>query len=78
MDDLYTWAVKKAALPFAALLRWFDVTVINGLMVNETAFSTKRLGRLFSRAQNGRLHDYLFIALFVTAGVLGYFIYKGA
>ena len=68
------FVTKQVALRFAGVLDWFDRTVINGLMVNQSAFSVMRLGRVVSRLQNGRLQDYLSLAIF--AGVLMIFYFS--
>jgi len=74
IDDFYAFLTKKVALSLAAILNWFDRTVINGLMVNQTSFSVMRLGRVASLLQNGRLQDYLSMALGVGVVIIFYLI----
>ena len=74
MDDLYLWVVKNIGLRIAAFFHGFDVRVVNGIMVNETARSVKRLGKILSGVQNGQLQNYLFVALVLLTLVVGYFI----
>ncbi len=68
LDDAYAFMVKQVGLRLGAVLDWFDRTVINGLMVNQSAFSVMRLGRVLSGIQNGLLQDYL--TLSIMGGVL--------
>ena len=68
IDDAYAFGVKKIGLGLASIMNWFDRTVINGLMVNQTSYSILRLGRVVSKIQNGLLQDYLSLA--IGAGVL--------
>jgi len=63
IDDLYEFLVEQVSHRIARIFEWFDKNVINGLMVNQTAFSIMRLGRLTSKLQNGLLQDYLSIAI---------------
>ncbi len=72
MDDAYDFVVKSVGLKLAWVLDWFDRTVINGLMVNQTAYSILRLGRASSKLQTGLLQDYLSLA--IGLGVLIVFI----
>ncbi len=74
IDDFYAFLTKKVALSLAAILNWFDRAVINGLMVNQTSFSVMRLGRVASLLQNGRLQDYLSLALGVGVVIIFYLI----
>lgn len=59
IDEAYVFLVKRVGLGLAAMLDWFDRTVINGLMVNKTSYSIARLGRRLARLQSGSLQDYL-------------------
>ncbi len=77
LDDILRFLVEAVVLRLAAFFRAFDLAVVNGLMVNETAFSTKRVGRFFIRMQNGIFQDYLFIAAMASMGVLVYFLKSG-
>ncbi len=68
MDDILGFIVKRVGLVFAKMLNWFDRTIINEMMVNQSSFSVMRLGRVASKLQNGLLQNYLLWA--VGAGVL--------
>lgn len=70
MDDAYEFVVKRVGLKIAGFMDWFDRTVINGLMVNQTSFSVMRLGRVASLLQNGLLQDYMSLALFAGAVII--------
>lgn len=74
IDDAYQFVVKKVGLSLAGLFNWFDRTVINGLMVNQTSYSVMRLGRVVSKLQNGQLQDYISMALFAGVVIVFYLI----
>ncbi len=75
VDDAYQFLVKKIGLGIAAMMNWFDRTVINGLMVNQTSYSIMRLGRLVSKLQDGQLQDYISVALGVGVIIVFYLIH---
>ncbi len=74
VDDAYQFLVKKIGLGIAAILNWFDRTIINGLMVNQTSYSIMNLGKLASKIQDGQLQDYISVALGVGAIIVFYLI----
>lgn len=75
VDDAYQFIGEKVGLGIAGLLNWFDRTVINGLMVNQTSFSVMRLGRLVSKLQDGQLQDYISVAMGVGVIIVFYLIH---
>ncbi|HXV18450.1 MAG TPA: NADH-quinone oxidoreductase subunit L [Candidatus Omnitrophota bacterium] len=68
IDDLYDFLVEQVSHRISGVFDWCDRVIINGLMVNQTAFSIMRLGKVASKLQNGLLQDYLSLA--VGAGVV--------
>ena len=74
IDDLYDFLVEQVSHRIARLFEWFDRTIINGIMVNQTAYSVMRLGRLGSRLQDGLLQDYLSIALGIGVVIIFWII----
>lgn len=68
IDDLYDFLVEQVSHRISAVFDWCDRVIINGLMVNQTAYSIQRLGKWASKLQNGLLQDYLSLA--VGAGVV--------
>ncbi len=74
IDDLYEFLVEKISHKIAGLFDWFDRKVINGLMVNQTAYSVMRLGRVISRLQDGLLQDYLSLAMIVGVAIIFWLI----
>jgi NADH-quinone oxidoreductase subunit L len=77
IDHLYDFLVEQVSHRIARVFEWFDKNIINGLMVNQSAFSVMRLGRLTSRLQNGRLQDYLSLALGVGVVIMFWIIKAG-
>ncbi|MBI1883431.1 MAG: NADH-quinone oxidoreductase subunit L [Chlamydiae bacterium] len=75
MDDLFEKVFGRMVLAFSAFLNWFDKQMVNGKMVNGTAWSTLRLGALLTKVQSGELQDYLMI-VFVIASAVIYFLVK--
>jgi NADH-quinone oxidoreductase subunit L len=59
IDDVYEFLVEQVSHRIAGIFDWFDRNVINGIMVNQTAFSIGRLGKNLSRVQNGFFQDYM-------------------
>lgn len=76
IDDAYAFVVKKIGLGLAKILNWFDKTVVNELMVNQSAYSIMRLGRVLSKVQTGMLQDYLSLALGAAVLVVFYLIHS--
>ena len=74
IDDAYQFMVKKVGLGIAAVLNWFDRTIINELMVNQTSFSVMRLGRIVSKLQDGQLQDYISFALGMGVLIIFYLV----
>ena len=74
-DDAYEFILRRIALPFAAMCKRFDVRVANGLLVDATSRRVKDLGHLFSKIQNGLVHDYLLIAALVSAAAFAYLLF---
>ena len=70
VDDAYEFLVKKVGLAIAAVLDWFDRTVINGFMVNGTSYRILDLGKIGAAFQDGKLQDYLSTAILVGVVVL--------
>ncbi len=75
IDDLYNFLVEQVSHRIARIFEWFDRNVINGIMVNQSAYSVARLGKVFSKIQNGLLQDYLSLAIAVGV-VLIFWIIK--
>lgn len=74
MDHLFEKIFGRAVLNISALLNWFDKQMINGKMVNGTAWQTFRLGGLLTKIQSGELQDYLMILFTVGAAVIFFMI----
>ncbi|OIO39584.1 MAG: hypothetical protein AUJ72_00425 [Candidatus Omnitrophica bacterium CG1_02_46_14] len=74
IDDAYQFLGERIGLGIAWILNWFDRTVINGLMVNQTATGVMRLGKLTSKLQDGQLQDYISVALGAGALIAFYLI----
>lgn len=77
VDDIYDFITHKIALAFAAILQWFDKNVPNRLMVDDTSYGILNLGKLSAKIQNGKLQDYLSLALGVGVLVIFYLINQG-
>jgi len=72
IDDAYVFAVQRVALPVAAFCKRFDAYFANGLLVDATSRRIGDIGKLFSRVQNGLIHDYLFIAALIVVAAVTY------
>jgi NADH-quinone oxidoreductase subunit L len=68
IDELYEFLVEEVSMRLARLFNWFDHTFINALLVNQSAYSVLRLGRVAAKIQSGLLQDYLSLA--IGAGIL--------
>ncbi|MGH7198045.1 MAG: NADH-quinone oxidoreductase subunit L [Candidatus Omnitrophota bacterium] len=77
IDHLYEFLVEQVSHRIARIFEWFDKNIINGLMVNQSAFSVMRLGRIASRLQNGLLQDYLSLGLGVGVVIMFWIIKAG-
>ncbi len=67
VDDAYEFLVKRIGLNLAWILNKFDRFFVNGIMVNQTSYGILRLGKIFSKLQDGQLQDYLSIAIALGA-----------
>jgi NADH-quinone oxidoreductase subunit L len=77
IDHLYEFLVEQVSHRIARIFEWFDKKVINGLMVNQSAYGILRLGKVASRLQSGLLQDYLSIALGVGVVIVFWIIKAG-
>jgi NADH-quinone oxidoreductase subunit L len=79
LDEIYDLFIVKPGEVLAALIRWIDANIVDGL-VDFTGYVAQLIGRLFQPVQNGLVQFYalaMILGLAVFAVALVARLYAG-
>jgi NADH-quinone oxidoreductase subunit L len=67
IDEFYDWIIKKIVFGLASIFSWFDKNIIDGIVVDGTGWTTRKLGGLLRLTQTGYVQNYALVIFSAVA-----------